>query len=124
MPWEWDARMSCSSSRAASPSVRPKFIRSITMLRLAIQRLGLVVSSQLGQNDAEHHQAGLAIVRRLTEAHLDVLLPELARSLTSLGVVLTELGRHDEAQALDRQAQHGDRPDEFRTDRGRGCTRA
>ena len=82
---------------------------------------------------AEHYQAGLAIVRRLTEAHLDVLLPELARSLTSLGVVLTELGRHDEAQALDREAltiylrlhaQHGDRPDEFRTDRGRGCTRA
>ena len=50
------------------------------------------------------YRAGLAIVRRLTEAHLDVFLPELARSLTSLGVVLTELGRHDEAQALDRQA--------------------
>src|SRR5664279_1485004 len=73
---------------------------------------------------AEHYRADLAIVRRLTEAHLDVFLPELARSLTSLGVVLTELGRHDEAQALDREAQHGDRPDEFRTDRGRGCTRA
>jgi tetratricopeptide (TPR) repeat protein len=71
---------------------------------------------------AEHYRAGLAIVRRLTEAHLDVFLPELARSLTSLGVVLTELGRHDEAQALDHQALtiylrlHRRQPDRFADD--------
>jgi hypothetical protein len=94
-------------------------------LSISRERLGdVAVATGDPTGAAEHYQAGLAIVRRLTEAHLDVLLPELARSLTSLGVVLTELGRHDEAQALDRQAQHGDRPDEFRTDRGRGCTRA
>ena len=47
---------------------------------------------------------------------------ELARSLTSLGVVLTELGRHDEAQALDREALtiyvrlHRRHPDRFADD--------
>jgi len=49
-------------------------------------------------------------------------LGELARSLTSLGVVLTELGRHDEAQALDREALtiyvrlHRRHPDRFADD--------
>jgi hypothetical protein len=58
----------------------------------------------------------------LTEAHLDVFLPELARSLTSLGVVLTELGGHYEAQALDREALtiylrlHRRQPDRFADD--------
>ncbi|HEX2804873.1 MAG TPA: tetratricopeptide repeat protein [Kineosporiaceae bacterium] len=58
----------------------------------------------------------------MTEAHLDVLLPELARSLTSLGVVLTELGRHDEAQTLDLEALtiylrlHRRHPDRFAHD--------
>ena len=70
----------------------------------------------------EHYRAGLAIVRRLTEAHLDVFLPELARSLTSLGIVMTELGRHDEAQALDHEALtiylrlHRRHPDRFADD--------
>jgi hypothetical protein len=71
---------------------------------------------------AEHYRAALAIVRRLTEAHLDVFLPELTSSLTSLGVVLTELGGHDEAQALDREALtiylrlHRRQPDRFADD--------
>src|SRR5664280_2907485 len=104
----WDARMSCSSSRAASPSVRPKFIRSITMLRLAIQRLGLVVSSQLGQNDAERCQGPGQLGQEDVEVSLSQTADDGQPGLMVLGVVLTELGRHDEAQALDRQAQHGD----------------
>jgi tetratricopeptide (TPR) repeat protein len=69
------------------------------------ERLGDVAAAAGDLTGAgEHYRAGLAIVRRLTEAQLDVFSPELARSLTSLGVVLTEMGRHDEAQALDRQA--------------------
>src|SRR5664280_3496911 len=102
----WDARMSCSSSRAASPSVRPKFIRSITMLRLAIQRLGLVVSSQLGQNDAERCQGPGQLGQEDVEVSLSQTADDGQPGLIVLGGAGRVPRRHREvAQPLAANAQ-------------------
>ena len=83
------AGLAIAERLAAADPTNTEWQRDLSISR---ERLGdLAVAAGDPTGAAEHYQAGLAIVRRLTEAHLDVFLPELARSLTSLGVVLTEL---------------------------------